>query len=110
MDNTETQAPLGTRQNKEKHQTNKPRGKYEWATQRHRLHWEQDRTKRNTKQINRGANLNGQPRDTYRHYWEQDGTKRNTKQINKHKKRTETKNVSTQESTTNTGLKTGARQ
>jgi hypothetical protein len=35
MDNTETQAPLGTRQNKEKHQTNKPRGKLEWTTQRH---------------------------------------------------------------------------
>jgi hypothetical protein len=26
MDNTETQAPLGTRQNKEKHQTNNPKG------------------------------------------------------------------------------------
>jgi hypothetical protein len=59
-----------------------PIGKLEWTTQRHRLHWEQDRTKRNTKQINR---MGKHEWTTQRHrlHWEQDRTKRNTKQINR---------------------------
>ena len=87
MDNTETQAPLGTRQNKEKHQTNKPKGKHEWTTQRHSLHWEQDRTKRNTKQINRMGKLEW---TTQRHVQALLGTRRNKEkyQTNKQAQKT----------------------
>jgi hypothetical protein len=45
--------------------------KHEWTTQRHRLHWEQDRTKRNTKQITR---MDKHEWTTQRHrlHWEED--------------------------------------